>query len=122
MPDVLIIDDNEIIRDMLRETLEMEGFSTREAANGDIAIKDLKRTRFGLVITDIIMPEKEGLETIRFLKKEMPEVQIIAISGGGQGSADFYCEMALGLGARYAFTKPLRMEELIAAVRRCLGK
>jgi YesN/AraC family two-component response regulator len=100
----------------------MEGFSAREAANGDIAIKELKRTGFSLVITDIIMPEKEGLETIRYLKKEMPDVQVIAISGGGQGSADFYCEMALGLGARYAFTKPLKMDELIAAVKKCLGK
>jgi two-component system chemotaxis response regulator CheY len=122
MPDVLVIDDDDMIREMLLETLEKEGFSARGAENGEVALKELKCNRYDVVITDILMPEKEGLETIRFLKNEMPEVPIIAISGGGLGSADFYCEIAQGLGARYSFTKPFRSDEILTAVRNCLSK
>lgn len=79
-PSILIVDDDAPIRSVLRRKLEQYQYDVCEAADGNEAIRALETTRFDLVITDIIMPEKDGIETICFLRLKQPEVKIIAIS------------------------------------------
>lgn len=75
-----------------------------------------------LIITDLIMPEKEGIEMIMELKKEAPEIPVIAISGGGRGDPGNYLEIAKAVGASYTFEKPLDWEPFIEAVNELVGK
>ena len=83
MPRILIIDDERQIRELLRDILEDAGYDVAEAADGQEAIKIQRGEPADLIITDLIMPEKEGIETIRELKQSYPDVRIIAMSGGG---------------------------------------
>ena len=117
MARIMIIDDNVYILDMLKQTLEREGYEVVEASNGDEGIRLYRENPADLIITDILMPKKEGLETIIELKRDFPDVKIIAISGGGRISPKEYLSMAKKLGARYTFSKPVEREKLLAAVR-----
>ncbi len=110
---VLIIDDDEDIRFILRRALESAGYQVREASDGAAGLKRFREQRPDLVMTDIIMPEREGVETIMALRKESPETAIIAMSGGG--GAD-YLEMAIKLGAVRAFSKPFSLAAVVGAV------
>ncbi len=96
--DILIVDDEEQMRLALRRMLEKEGYSVREAENGEKAIRAHREKQADLIITDIIMPDKEGLGTIVELKSEFPDVKIFAMSGGGKKLPDQYLRMAKGLG------------------------
>ena len=87
---ILIIDDDDQIRRVLRKTLERDGYDVADAPNGKEGIRLYRENPADLVITDIIMPEKEGIETIRELRRDFPEVKIIAISGGGRIGPDSY--------------------------------
>jgi len=118
---ILIIDDDVQILDMLRQTLEREGYEVVDASNGKKGIRLYREKPADLIITDIIMPEKEGIETIIELKRDFPDVKIIAISGGGKIRSEEYLSMAKKLGARYTFSKPVKREELLAAVRELIG-
>ncbi|MBW2709831.1 MAG: response regulator [Deltaproteobacteria bacterium] len=113
---ILVIDDDETIRELLRAILEREGYRVLEASDGDKGIKQFRETPTDLVITDIIMPGKEGIETIRDLRREFPDVKIIAISGGGRIGPDAYLEMAKVLGALRTFSKPFDQKSLLKAV------
>jgi CheY-like chemotaxis protein len=116
MARILIIEDEEEIRAVFREILERSGYEVEEAANGEEGLK-LQRTRAAdLIITDILMPDKEGLETISELRRDFPEAEIIAISGGGQIGAVEYLDIAKRLGAARTLNKPILSEELLAAV------
>lgn len=122
MARILIIDDSDPFRKLLREILEREGFDVSEAANGDLGIREFHRMHTDLVITDIVMPEKEGIQTIRELKRDVPGVKIIAISGGGRHThAPDYLQLALDFGADRAFPKPFDRLELLNTVRNMLG-
>ena len=121
MARILIIDDDVQVQDMLRETLEQEGYETVTAANGKDGTDLYRQNPFDLVITDLIMPEKEGISTIKELKQEFPDVKIIAISGGGKIGPDEYLHMAKFLGAKYTFTKPVEHKTLLEAVRELIG-
>lgn len=120
MAQILIIDDEPQIRSMLRQMLEREGYSVLDAANGREALRHLAQNPVDLVITDLIMPDMEGIETIRNLKQAHPGIDIIAISGGGRIGPDTYLELARKLGARFTFTKPIGRSELVTAVRSIL--
>jgi DNA-binding NtrC family response regulator len=122
MAKILIIDDDLMVRDMLLQMMEMEGIDTISAENGKIALNILQNTSVDLIITDIVMPEKDGIETIVAIKKLMPQIPIIAMSGGGKISPEVYLEMAQLLGARYSFTKPIDRKHLVIAVQNCLRK
>ncbi len=98
-------------------SLEQAGYDVCEAANGDEAIRALRATNFNLVVTDILMPEKDGFETIMYLRKEQPGTKVIAISGGENR---LFLESAAGLGATRILTKPFRPSELIQAVKELL--
>ena len=110
---ILVVDDEPAVRLVIRQKLESCGYDVCEAANGVEAQRALETVPFHLVITDIIMPEMDGIETINFIRKEQPDVKIIAISAP---SNELYLESAEGLGAARVFAKPLNLAELAEAV------
>ncbi|MEA1969434.1 MAG: response regulator [Thermodesulfobacteriota bacterium] len=120
MKQILIIDDEPQIRSMLKKILEREGFDIIVASDGKEGMKLFERNPVDLVITDLIMPEKEGIEIILELRKGYPDVPIIAMSGGGQNSPDGYLNMAKIFGAHATFEKPINKEELLNAVNKAL--
>ncbi len=123
MARILIIDDDNQFRVMLRIMLENAGYKDiEEAENGYIGMKLIRKSHFDLVITDIIMPDKEGIETIMEIKKDFPAIKIIAMSGGGKNSADSYLVMAGHLGASKTMEKPFLQSELVDAVRELLNE
>ena len=123
MARILIMDDDNQFREMLKIMLGNEGYNDIEdAENGYIGMKLIRKSHFDLVITDIIMPDKEGIETIMEIKKDFPATKIIAMSGGGKIGADSYLVMAGHLGADKTMAKPFLQSEIINAVRELLGE
>ena len=117
---VLIIDDDEQIRVLLQQMMEWTGLEVAVAENGRIAMQLMEDEPADLVITDLIMPEQEGLETISKLKKEYADVKIIAISGGGRIGPEAYLPAALELGADQVFSKPFDVQKIVDAVKQLL--
>jgi len=117
MKKILIIDDNELFRDMMKELLERAGYQVFEAINGNDGLKIAGEISADLIVTDIIMPEKEGLEIIIELRKDNPEVKIIAVSGGGRLTPEFHLSLAEKLGVQKSFTKPFDNKQFLAAVK-----
>lgn len=117
MASVLIVDDQDMVRRTLRVALESEGLDVREAGDGDEALRLYRKTPADVVITDIVMPNKEGIETIFELRRSSPKVKIIAMSG--RDTVDFL-DMARKLGADHALRKPFEMRLLVTLVRSCL--
>jgi CheY-like chemotaxis protein len=122
MARILLIEDDPTVRAVLRMSLTGVGHTVIEARDGKEGLDLFKRVGADLVITDIIMPEKEGLEVLRELKKkQVPPVKVIAISGGGVSqSAGDALRMAKLLGAAKTLAKPFSNEVLIAAVNEVL--
>jgi len=117
MARILIAEDDDHIRDMLRETLELEGYTTAVAANGVEALREFQRSPADLILTDILMPEKEGLGLITDMRKTNPDVKIIAISGGGHNiSPGCNLELARMFGAHMTFQKPLDIDALLRCI------
>lgn len=122
MPLILVIDDEAQIRKMLKKLLESSGYDVIIAADGKEGVRIFHEKPADLIITDIIMPEKEGLEIISDLRKENPEIKVIAMSGGGKYVNSELClRVAEGLGAKYVFPKPVKKNELLGAVRELLA-
>lgn len=117
---ILVIDDDENIRRLLRTILELEGYQVIEASDGGIGLREFEKSPADLVITDLIMPGKEGIETIRDLRQKSPDVKIIAISGGGRIGPESYLKMAEGVGALHTMKKPFELVELVEAVAKVL--
>lgn len=115
---ILIADDDAQIRRLLRVSLEADGYKVYEAANGDEAIRVACDAPFDLVITDVLMPERDGLEMIMFLRRQAPNAKIIAISGADSG---LFLENARGLGASATLAKPFSPSELLREVHGLLG-
>jgi len=113
---ILIIEDDERIRELLRTFLEAAGYLVVDAENGAVGIKKYRENTIDLVITDLIMPEKEGIETIRELKALNPQVKIIAMSGGGVLDPEEYLSIAKRLGVLQTLAKPFSREEIVTAV------
>ncbi len=120
MKKILIIDDDEQIRTLLTQMLVKEGFETRDAPDGRKGLELYRESRADIVITDILMPEREGLETIMELKKMDPEVKIIAISGGGMINAEFYLQFAKEFGALRTIQKPFGRKEILETIRKLI--
>ena len=116
MQRILVIDDDEQMRTLLAKAMEWAGFEVITADNGRRGQLLFEEQPADLVITDLIMPEQEGLETIRSLKRIHPRVRIIAISGGGSAGGLDYLTVARSLGARYTFAKPVDRQELLGAI------
>ncbi len=121
MPRILIIDDDAQIRMMLSMTFEDAGYKVENAPDGKTGINLYKQKPADIVITDLIMPEKEGIETILELRQGFPDAKIIAISGGGKGFPGTYLDLAERLGAQLTFSKPFDVRDLLMAVKKILG-
>ena len=121
MVKILIIDDEAPIRKMLKKLLERNEYEVLEAVNGNQGIKLFNEQDPDLIISDLIMPEKEGLETIRELKKLNPDVPIIAISGGGIQDPKMYLDLASKFGAIRTFAKPVDNEILLSTIKEILS-
>jgi CheY-like chemotaxis protein len=120
MPKILVIDDDEQVRALLHEILDRAGFEVVEAANGVEGVKAYRSAPTDLIITDLIMPEKEGVETILEIRGEFPSARIVAISGGGRNGARDYLSIAAKLGARRVVAKPFSRQEILDAVQAAL--
>jgi len=118
---ILLIDDDLKIRELLRRILEHAGYEVVEASDGREGLSLYRERKPDLVITDIVMPGKDGLETITDLRIEFPGSKIVAISGGGRLDPKPYLELAEGFGADRLLTKPFGHEELLEAVQNLLG-
>jgi len=121
MARILIIDDEDLVRLTLRQMLEKAGHDVVEASNGAEGIQKCEADSPELVITDIIMPQKEGIETIIHLHDAHPKVKIIAISGGGRTGNMDYLKLAGDLGVRHVMAKPFSADELQTMVSDALA-
>ena len=120
MNTILLVDDDAQVLDVLSEMLRLEGYEVVTALNGASAMDQMRQRVFDLVITDLIMPEKEGLETISDIRREHRDLPIIAISGGGRIGPQDYLETARHIGADATLAKPFARKELIDAVESLL--
>lgn len=116
MAKILVVDDEPAILLMLKKMLEKADHEVDTASDGNEGIILFEKNKHDLLITDIIMPHKEGMETIIELRKKYPDLKIIAISGGGRISPDGYLPGAKLLGANMVFQKPLVQKEFLEAV------
>src|SRR5512145_2703940 len=118
MARILVIDDHEDLCAFLQELLQSEGYAVNVAPDGNSGIEVQRRVPADVVITDIFMPDKDGVETIHQLRTEFPGVRIIAMSGGGAVSKQVdYLAMAREFGADRLLSKPFEANELLKAVR-----
>lgn len=115
---ILVVDDDAQIREMLRRKLDQCGYDVGVASNGVEAIETLEKDRYDLVIADILMPEKDGLEVIMFLQREQPHVKCVAISAP---SNRVFLQSAELLGATSVLEKPFELKEVADLVARLLS-
>ena len=122
MTRILVVDDDKDIRESLRDIMEHEGYDVSIAANGNEAVRIFEEQEADLIIVDIFMPEKDGIDTIIDLNRQYHDVKIIAISAGNPfGKKDLYLGLAKKIGASHTFEKPLNIEKLLAAIKEMLG-
>ena len=121
VPRILLVDDDELLRGALHQILVRAGYDVDDASNGKVAMREYRRQRCDVVIMDIVMPDEEGLGTIRELRRVDPNVKIIAISGGGLGKAGDYLGIAQMLGAMRTLAKPFLPEALLAMIAEVLA-
>jgi CheY-like chemotaxis protein len=122
MAKILVIDDEATIRTVIRRTLERAGHTVSEAGDGEIGLKRVKEELPDLVITDLIMPEREGIETIQVLRSDYPTLRILAISGTGPAAEGGPLMDAELFGADDSLAKPFTAGELQECVRKLLAK
>lgn len=120
MPNILVIDDEPQVLNMLQKMLELEGYTVLTAVDGKQGLRICETSAVDLVVTDVVMPEVEGLEVIMTLKRSSPNVKIIAISGGARIQPHDYLDMAGMLGAHRTFTKPFKRQEMLDAIKELL--
>lgn len=120
MSRILVVEDNEAFRNVLTEMLIKAGYEVQAASNGNQALVMCEEFRPDLVITDIIMPDKEGLETIQEFQSRCPDLRIIAMSGGGKFGPDSYLPLAKKLGAKACLQKPFMRDELLSTIQSVL--
>jgi len=120
MATILVIDDELFMLDFVRKILESAQHKVLVATSADTGLDAYRANKPDLVITDLIMPEKDGLEAIQEMRKENPEVRIIAISGGGRSGYTNALEAAKAFGARETVRKPFSPNVLLTAVKRVL--
>lgn len=118
---ILVIDDDAPFRSVLEQMLTRAGYEVATAGNGREGLELQRKAPAPLVITDLIMPEKEGMETIIELRRDFPETKIIAISGGGRHGSQDFLPIAQKLGAVRTLEKPFSREHLLEAVTAVLG-
>lgn len=116
-PMVCVIDDDEQVRATLAEILRRSGYAVALACDGEVGLDIVEQSGAAIVVTDIVMPNREGIETIREIKRRFPNVRILALSGGGsKASPTDFLELAYAFGADDVLAKPFRMAELLHKV------
>jgi len=116
---ILVVDDDPGVRDVVRSMLETEGYTVSIAENGREALAALKTADFDVIITDLVMPEQEGIETIKVIRQDYPQVRVIAMSGAFGGD---YLRIAGYLGAHGTLTKPLHLSSVLQIVAEVLAR
>ena len=116
MKKILVIDDDVQVQTTLQKILTREGYAVILAADGKQGLQHYQAQHIDLVITDLIMPEKDGIETIVALRRQVPDVKIIAISGGGRVDKKYHLTIAEQFGARKVLPKPIERQVLLQAV------
>jgi CheY-like chemotaxis protein len=117
MAKILVIDDDSAMRRLVTRILSGENHEVIEAANGKQGLDQFAAHHPDVVVTDLLMPEQEGIETIRELRRIAPSLRIVAMSGGGTDNDLMFLGMAKALGADAVLAKPFRAEELLRAVQ-----
>jgi CheY-like chemotaxis protein len=120
MPGVLIVEDDKELREMLKMMLLRKNFTVLEAENGKAAITHFKPTLTDVVVTDLIMPEEDGLKVVIKLRELKPSIKIIAISGGGKVGPGSYLNLAKALGADAIYSKPFSLNDLVSKIEQLL--
>jgi len=121
MPRILVIDDEPLIRSMVTTILARAGFSVEEASDGVVGLVKLHRYPPDIVITDVFMPNRDGIEVVMELKRSYPTIKIIAMTGGGQMRMMKIGSTAKILGADYVLQKPFERKSLLTTVNLALG-
>ena len=121
MEKILVIDDDAAMRRMVVRALSAKGYDVAEAENGQDGLAAMELAKPAVVITDILMPKTEGIETITKAKERFPKTKIIAISGGGISRNLMFLDVARALGVDATLAKPFRPAELVDAVARVLA-
>lgn len=121
MARILVIDDDAIMRRMIRQMLERVGYQVDEAESGQAGLLLFRTQPADLVVTDILMPDQDGISTIFELRKEFPDVKIIAVSGGRRATTMHVQALAERAGARHTFAKPIDRHSFLQAVAACLS-
>ncbi len=121
MARILVVDDEPDICDLLREILSLAGYDVLVAPDGDSAMTLLRKQPVELILTDIFMPGKEGIETIMELRRDFPRVKIVAMSGGGRTGQLHYLRDAVQLGAVRTIFKPFGEEDVLRVVQEALA-
>lgn len=120
MTRILIIEDDDAVADTLRQMLELDGFEVIVATNGAEGEKMFKKNSVDLIITDLLMPEKEGIETIKDIREISPDVKIIAMSGSAGMFTGEYLRAAKALGANSTLSKPISRGDLLQSVNKMI--
>jgi CheY-like chemotaxis protein len=120
-PQLILADDDDGFRALLGDILMDAGYGVLKAANGNEALGHCEAQHVVAAVVDIIMPEKEGLETIFEMRRRFPNIKIVAMSGGGRGSAGTYLEMALKIGADAVLAKPFSSAQFLDTIRGVLA-
>lgn len=121
MQSILVIDDDKLMCMALARILVSAGYKVEQAWDGETGLRMYRENAFDLVITDLIMPDKEGIQIIRELRKENSKIRIIAMSAGGRGGATDYLKWARLMGAKECLSKPIKREDLLNAVSTVLA-
>ena len=113
---ILVIEDEAGVRTLICRALTRAGYEVVGAGDGLEGIRQFSATAFDLIITDIVMPETNGMEVISFMRKQNPSLPVIAISGGGMMEAELYLKMATAMGVSAVLRKPFDVQSLIEIV------
>jgi CheY-like chemotaxis protein len=120
MANVLVIDDEDLVRMTVEQILKRDGHTVYSASDGHEGLKTFRKVAVDVVVTDIIMPNKEGIETIMELRRIRPDVKIIAMSGGGRKGIESFLDLAEKLGANSVLKKPFGAQDISNAIKSCL--
>lgn len=121
MPSLLLIDDDELFRETLALALTERGFEVMQARDGEEGVRLFRVVPADLVLTDIVMPNKEGVAVVTELRRDFPNLGIIAMSGGLAHDAPLYLKLARTLGANRTLKKPFELAVLVAAINEVLA-
>jgi len=120
MTKILVVEDNEEVRELLCRILSLEGYQVDKVASAAAGLEAIRSSTPALVVTDLLMPDRDGLELIMEIRRSRAGLPIVAVSAGGRIGASTYLRMAEKLGADRVLTKPFQPEDLLGMVRELL--